>query len=188
MKNSFLSLLFLLPITLLYLGCCEEDEQPNDGNVYEACCGLEPGTYTVNDVNFYLPNAFTPNADGTNDNYYAFAGSDLPSDFKINKIVLTSRSGEILAQELDLVPGSSTPIWDGKNADGTAYAGSFDYRFEINNAAGEVVVFTGSACSFLCDGITVLNVGNPQNCTFGLQHNGAGNFNSTLDTGETSCL
>ncbi|MHC1708071.1 MAG: gliding motility-associated C-terminal domain-containing protein [Bacteroidales bacterium] len=67
-------------------------------------CENADTTYVYADPNIFVPNAFTPNNDGTNDVFYAFSAADL----KI-KMWIFNRWGELIFESDDLYKG-----WDGK--------------------------------------------------------------------------
>ena len=84
----------------------------------------------------YIPNAFTPNEDGTNDVFYAY-GNEI-SDFHM---MLFDRWGEMIYQSDNINTG-----WDGKAKGGTEVAqqGVYVYKIEVTDFRGKLHHYTGS--------------------------------------------
>jgi gliding motility-associated-like protein len=186
MKNSFLSLFSLLLFSMLYTGCSDDDEQPN---FYVGCCGTEPATYLVDGVNIYIPNSFTPNNDGINDFFSANLASPLPENFIIKEFIITSRAGQSLFEAYDVQPNDLASGWNGRVASNNElYVGLFNYRITIEDTSGNEQIIESTACAIRCEEDITVALDNPENCTFGLSHDGEGGYNPNLDSGESSCL
>jgi len=99
------------------------------------------GDITVNVIcnnqNFFVPNTFSPNNDGTNDVFYP-RGTGL---FNIKSMRIFNRWGELVFEKLNIKPNDITAGWDGK------YKGVL--------ASPDVYVFT---IEILCDNNTLIPV------------------------------
>lgn len=189
MKNSLFLFAILFTLSFSYSACCEDDEQPNDEEVetpYGGCCANSPETYNLDGVDFYIPNSFTPDANGFNDLFLMYSSS-YPADFKFQEFILSKSDGETLFQILSFVPGDLSYGWDGKDAGGNDHIGYFQYKLTIEDTLGNIQIFTGSACALNCADAP-LSVSNPDQCTFGLGHDGEGGFDPNLDSGENDCF
>jgi len=94
-------------------------------------------TLVVNSVNVArIPNLFTPNGDGSNDNFIIDAADLLSIDFKI-----FDRYGRVVYETTDLNEITQTG-WDGKNAQGGVYiyqyTGTLKNGQELSKTTGEI--------------------------------------------------
>ena len=88
----------------------------------------------------YIPNAFSPNADGTNDRVNLFAG---PAVAGIDRLRIYDRWGELLYDGEDLIPGSPTTGWDGRFRNEPMNPGVFIYIFEVRFIDGAIRQYSG---------------------------------------------
>ena len=93
-----------------------------------------------NGQNFFIPNTFSPNNDGSNDIFYP-RGRGLDRA-KILRIF--NRWGEVVFEKYDMPINAASAGWDGtwkgKNAD----AGVYVYQLEIYCKNGELLTYTGN--------------------------------------------
>lgn len=89
---------------------------------YESCCGSQPVEFTLGNAYVYLPNAFTPNGDGTNDWFMPFISGDAG---EIQEFTILSASGDTVLFQRPTFDYSriSMYAWDGKRKDGSDYKG-----------------------------------------------------------------
>jgi gliding motility-associated-like protein len=90
--------------------------------------------------NVYIPTAFSPNGDGTNDEFFVFAG---PSAVKINQFTIFTRWGEVVYQATDILPNDRTTSWNGEFKGERLNPGVFIYLIEIAFVDGKVITYKG---------------------------------------------
>jgi gliding motility-associated-like protein len=89
------------------------------------CSNADMSVITVKDCStFYVPNAFTPNADGINDEFKVYGEGISSIEFKI-----FSRWGQIVFETKDINEG-----WDGKINGKLATAGIYVYKISYHTA------------------------------------------------------
>jgi len=91
------------------------------------------------DLNFYIPNAFSPNLDGINDLFTVYPGAGVT---QINKLHVLDRWGEVmyLNQNFQADPNIG---WDGKHRSELMQAGVYIYVVEVEYVDGTVELFEG---------------------------------------------
>jgi gliding motility-associated-like protein len=96
----------------------------------------------VNKVkNIIVPNVFSPNGDGINDELLVFPG---PAVAKISRIQVFNRWGQRILERGELEnEETGVAIWDGMHQGEKAEVGVYIYAVEIVFTDGEVVVFKG---------------------------------------------
>jgi gliding motility-associated-like protein len=92
----------------------------------------EDSTSTIININLppwiFVPNVFTPNADGSNETWMVQAENMASID-----LIILNRWGNVMAKIEDLNGG-----WDGKTSDGSnATAGTYFYKYEAKALNGE---------------------------------------------------
>lgn len=99
------------------------------------CMGEAVGYVFVGDGKpIYIPNAFTPNADGVNDVFYVYG-----NDLKIAKMQIFDRWGEMLFESYRQDIG-----WDGTYKDKILEPGVYIYKFEGEYLNGKRTALSGS--------------------------------------------
>lgn len=189
-----LSLAFTLLVVLLFSTCHDDDdgqvgEPEPTPNPYANCCGAEPGEYSSEGINFYVPNAFTPDNNGFNDIFVVHAGFNTSENFHFRSLVITDEEGNELFRKTEFQPGDVISGWDGQDSNGAIHEGFFNYSLTVENTLGNEETFTGQACSILCEADSSGNfpdLDDAMNCTFSLNHNGEGEYDPNLPTGENS--
>ncbi len=187
LSTFFSKTYFLVAILfILNLASC------SDGNLgfYQAnehLCLCNPFVTEVHGYNFYVPNTFTPNNDGINDNFYIFSNC---FDCTIEGIYIYSikKHRTYFSKTFDKYKGHPNNLddgWNGKLQDLNIF-GEFNYSFEIKFADGKVEKIKGTAYSLPCiSGLTDSKAF--KRCTFGTQHNGNGGIDKFASTGEKNC-
>jgi len=89
----------------------------------------------------YIPTAFSPNGDGTNDIFYIFG--DERQIVKIKKFLIFNRWGEILHEAVDVLPNDLTKGWDGNFKNQRMNPGVFVYFAEVEFIDGLVELYKG---------------------------------------------
>lgn len=85
------------------------------------------------DGNVYIPNAFTPNNDGTND-LFTINGYGVS---KIRSFRIYNRWGEVIFQKKEFLPNDNTAVWNGRFKGMDAPAGVYVYFIEMECEQGE---------------------------------------------------
>jgi gliding motility-associated-like protein len=93
------------------------------------------------DKRVYIPNAFSPNGDGFNDNFYIFGDNSISN---IRKLKIFDRWGELVYEENDLMPNQPDRAWDGTFRGRLLNPGIFAYIIEIEFINGRTEIFKGS--------------------------------------------
>ena len=89
----------------------------------------------------YIPNLFSPNADGINDVFTIFAG---PEVVRIRTMMIFDRWGEKVYEGTDLRPNDLGQGWDGTFRGKAMNPGVFGYLAELEFGDGIVLVYNGS--------------------------------------------
>ncbi|MFK7807052.1 MAG: SBBP repeat-containing protein [Saprospiraceae bacterium] len=88
----------------------------------------------------YIPNAFSPNIDGMNDEFMIYAG---PGVQQVNSFKIFDRWGEHIFEENNFQPNERTFGWDGTFKGQFMNNGVFVYVAEILFIDGEVLLYSG---------------------------------------------
>ena len=92
------------------------------------------------DRNIYIPNAFSPNGDGTNDVFMIFSDNDV---LKIKSFLVFSRWGETVFEYYDFVPNNPAYGWDGTHREEPLNPAVFAWFAEVEFVDGQTVLFEG---------------------------------------------
>jgi len=170
------NILFLLTLYFLFIFSCKSKEETG---IYHKCCEHVPAELDLNPGKIYIPNISTPNGDGINDIFFLHTDDGIE---EVEVFRVTGKSGEILTEEFNISTQSS--IYPAGYA-GTEY-GLLSYYLKVRNTNGETFEFNGSFCVYNCgDDISGINF---PNCGFPIQHNGQGEFEQRLSSGEADCF
>ena len=88
----------------------------------------------------YIPNAFSPNGDGQNDDFFFY--TDTPVE-RVNRFQMFDRWGNLLYEALDFEPEDYNYAWDGQCAGRKMNPGIYVYYLELEFADGERESFKG---------------------------------------------
>jgi len=182
MKNT--QLLFCIALLLsITINSCGPDEPATPNNIYESCCGAEPVEFTIPDesVYAYIPNAFTPNNDGSNDIFRPLFNNQIQT---INSFVIESESGNgtlFQVENMDIADVLSYS-WDGYNSKGVPQKGAFKYAIVFTTKSGAQHTITGRGCSIVCDTDAAI-FKDKTGCFYPSQYDLSGHLDSTLLVG-----
>ncbi|THH36434.1 choice-of-anchor L domain-containing protein [Neolewinella litorea] len=84
----------------------------------------------------YVPNAFSPDGDGTNDYMAVFASSDLVTE--IVSFTIYTRWGELVFSDMEFPPNSARRGWDGQFRNRPASSGTYVWVAEYRLFDGEM--------------------------------------------------
>lgn len=93
-----------------------------------------------NGSNIFVPNTFSPNADGSNDIFYP-RGTGL---FKIKSLRIFTRWGEIVFEKTNFDANNAAYGWDGTNKGQKANPDVFVYTLEVICDNGSVLTYRGN--------------------------------------------
>ncbi len=88
----------------------------------------------------YIPNAFSPNFDGTNDVFMIYSG---PGIQQINKFKIFDRWGELVFEDYNFQPNDPLHGWDGIFLDQEMNNAVFVYTAEIEFIDGVQILYSG---------------------------------------------
>lgn len=97
------------------------------------------------DVNFYIPNTFSPNGDGSNDRFYP-RGRGL---YLIRSLRIFNRWGEAVFERRDFAANDASSGWDGKFKGNNAQPDVYVYQIEIQCDNGELIKLSGNIALIL---------------------------------------
>ena len=92
----------------------------------------------VRDV--FVPNAFSPNQDGVNDQLVIYGG---PEVALIRNFRVFNRWGDLIFERSSLFPNSSSDTWDGRFQGEILDSGVFVWSAEIEFIDGVVIPYRG---------------------------------------------
>ncbi|MBX2928170.1 MAG: gliding motility-associated C-terminal domain-containing protein [Saprospiraceae bacterium] len=98
--------------------------------------------YVANPREVFIPNAFSPNNDGTNDRLMVFAGEDV--DF-VRSFMVFNRWGEAVFEVYNFPPNDPAYGWDGNHRARLYNSAVFVYFAEVQFIDGSVKLFKGDA-------------------------------------------
>ncbi|MEO0725281.1 MAG: hypothetical protein AAFZ63_12110 [Bacteroidota bacterium] len=179
----------LLGLIVLLINACLDDDTSPQPDLYEGCCSVEPGQFSMNGVNIYVPSAFTPDNNGINDLFTIFGSNNSSGDIIIFSIVLTDRDNNELFRTANIQPNQNNISWDGIDGEGEAYEGLFNYKITLSPGGGDTETYTGQACAVRCEDDeqgNLPNISDPGSCAFPLNHDGEGGYDPFLPSGENS--
>ena len=113
-------------------------------NVTDRYGCIAKGEVTVkvvcNGQNFFIPNTFSPNGDGSNEVFYP-RGTGLD---RAKTLRIFNRWGEIVFEKYDMPINNAAAGWDGNLKGRKADAGVYVYQLEIYCKNGELLSYTGN--------------------------------------------
>lgn len=130
--------------------CLDPFVRPFESIVYHAtisdnygCLAQDQITIIVDQTyHIYVPNAFSPNEDGTNDFLMIFAASNV---LQINAFQVFNRWGGIVHESTNFQPNDPFYGWDGTLDGKFQNAGVFVYRAEVLFVDGNVENYSGTS-------------------------------------------
>ena len=97
------------------------------------------------DANFYIPNTFSPNGDGSNDRFYP-RGRGL---YLIRSMRVFNRWGETVFENRSFQANDANAGWDGRYKGNRAQPDVYVYQVEIQCDNGEMIKLTGNIALIL---------------------------------------
>lgn len=129
-------------------GCLQFEVRPFNTVIYSATLVDNNGCRITDDVTIFvanprevfIPNAFSPNNDGTNDRLMVFAGEDVAY---IRSFQVFNRWGESVFEVYNFPPNDPAYGWDGNHRAQLYNAAVFAYFAEVEFIDGSVKLFKG---------------------------------------------
>ncbi len=182
MKLNNIRFLLLFVCSFFLYSCGDDDDNSGDGNPDNviSCCEIPHLEACAGGANIFVPNAFTPNANGVNDLFYPHGGTGVK---EIKSFKIFDENNTIIYDVYNFQANDPIFGWDGELNDGTIVEAVYQYTLEVENVAGELFDFEGSVCvrpyvnPFPC-------VEFEKHCAFSAQHDGNGGFEPTLESFE----
>ncbi|MEL6659600.1 MAG: gliding motility-associated C-terminal domain-containing protein [Bacteroidota bacterium] len=107
----------------------------------DGCTTVDSMLISVRDVrDVYVPNAFSPNRDGVNDQLVIYGGPEVAI---IRKFRVFNRWGDLIFEQSSLLPNSSTGAWDGRFQGDILGSDVFVWLAEIEFIDGRVIPYSG---------------------------------------------
>ena len=169
--------LLFFPLFLFYYSCGGDDDvvECQTPSFEESCCSNAPLDTTAGTISVYVPNAFTPNADGFNDLLVIFGG---PGVSQIISYEIFQNDQLFFSAE-NIPPNEFSFGWDGQNQDGEAApAGIYRYNILLESTTNQMSSFTGLVC--LRRGFPPSCVNQEADCRYATQHDGQGGLDEAL--------
>lgn len=127
--------------------------------ILPGCCEDNAIYAEFGDGGIFIPNVFTPNADGLNDQLYITGDSVA----EIDELKIRSMEGIIVYHMANIpINGSS---WDG-TINGLVVAGMYDFELEATSYQGYKEKIEGNICVFPCGGVMDKDFVPIKNCSF----------------------
>ena len=105
---------------------------------------MNKGNITVQVIctgqNFFIPNTFSPNNDGSNDVFY-LRGTGI---FRVKTLRIFNRWGEVVFENREVPVNSASAGWNGFYKGKPAQADVYIYQLEILCANGELIKYSGN--------------------------------------------
>ncbi len=134
--------------TLSCFDCFNPVATPATANTYTVTVMDENGCTAMDRINIvvekprlvYIPNAFSPDEDGVNDQFMIFGGNDVRS---VKSFLVFNRWGESMFELYNFQPNNPAFGWDGTHRGRPLNAGVYVYFAEIEFIDGEVLLYKG---------------------------------------------
>lgn len=105
------------------------------------CEGVDTVSYLVQkERNIYIPNAFSPNADGRNDHFMVYGGKDV---LEVKTFKVFNRWGELVIEHNNFPPNDFAYTWDGNMKGQELNNSVFIYYIEVEFLDGFLEVYQG---------------------------------------------
>lgn len=129
--------------------CLDPIITPLNTSIYSVTVKNENGCQDTQNILFkvdkeggvYIPNAFSPNADGINDKFLIYA--KLEGVKEVKSFLVFSRWGEIVWEYYNFIPNDPASGWDGYHRGQSMNPAVFAYFAEIEFIDGTVKLFEG---------------------------------------------
>ena len=132
------------------MGCLDFNFFPTASQTYTLNAVSDVGCLATDDINIqvkdvrkvFIPNVFSPNFDGTNDYFTAFA--DIPNVQSIKSLRVFNRWGAVVFEQFDFQPNQTSAGWDGTFENKEVDMGVYVYLIEVLFLDGVVLNYSGN--------------------------------------------
>ena len=130
------------------LSCLSPTVQPFDNSVYivsvangDGCMASDTLEVSVSKERpFFIPNAFSPNGDGINDNFVLSPG---PNTTMIHSVRIYNRWGALILELPETLPNQSIIGWDGTFKGEKVTSGVYIFAVDVSFVDGERTILSG---------------------------------------------
>ena len=166
--------IYLFLLVIGFLVSCKDDTTEE-----KTCCSIPAVDAQVGNGHAYVPNVFTPNADGINDLWTVFTDDSI---VLIQSIEVKDQDDLVVFSADNIFPGTPESTWNGR-INGQLVEGVFEYTITVRAANGTAGLLFGEVCNHPCSQQSVPIPGD--GCQFPIQ-NDAGHYNSQIASLESS--
>lgn len=140
---------WLPPLNLDCTNCPTPTASPQFSTTYQVAIEDRYGCSNTGEVtvqivcngqNFFIPNTFSPNGDGSNDVFY-LRGTGL---FRVRTLRIFNRWGEVVFENREVPVNNPAYGWDGHYKGRKASADVYVYQLEIICSNGETIKYSGN--------------------------------------------
>lgn len=107
-------------------------------------CSAQASIFVEVDANrnVFIPNAFSPDGDGRNDEFRIFTCRGVTA---VNSVVIFDRWGNVVFEQSEMMPNclDGIRLWDGRQTDQPVNAGVYVYMAEVEFLDGVTLVYRG---------------------------------------------
>ena len=162
----------LYALLIFFATGCKDSSEDAQG-----CCSFPAIEATVGGAQAYMPNVFTPDANGINDFITVFGDSLV----EIVSMQIFDQHHNLVFNKEHFLPGDPAQGWDGVYL-GQRVGGIFDVAVVVTSFDGFAKTLTGKICSYPCafEGNQPIS---GDGCQFPAQFNGTG-YDPTLPSFE----
>ncbi|MEM6377652.1 MAG: choice-of-anchor L domain-containing protein [Bacteroidota bacterium] len=94
------------------------------------------------ETNVYIPNAFSPDNDGNNDEFRIFTNPEIVG--MVRSFRVFDRWGNLLFERRDFEPGDQRVAWDGTHRGQLLLPGIYIYSLEFEDVLGQISILRGN--------------------------------------------
>ncbi len=148
-NTSVAEIIWTNPATLSCSDCLKPMAGPLETTDYQLTIISDDGCQTtemvrvhvVNKMRVYVPNVFSPNHDGVNDEFLIFAANEVASVLYFR---VFNRWGSMVFEQKDFAPNTPSLGWDGTYKGETLDPATFVWTAEILFIDGERTIYSGN--------------------------------------------
>jgi len=172
-------------LLVLFLFSCKKESAIIE-NPYEGCCESQPVVDSLNSASFFIPNSFSPDNDGVNDQL-RFSCREIAKLDRLEDFVILDRNLDTLLFKKEIILDSDYDrLWT--YTDSVDTKGLITFKFILIATNGETKKIESTACAIDCevesDRIKIIETIDFNGCIWGTQWDGFGGYNQSLSSFE----